>query len=56
MFSRIRNLLIFRRGEIIVSPVIVSRMLSRVTLRRELRAVFDDLAGLRRYHYGDSGS
>jgi len=34
-----------RRGEIIVSPVIVSHMLTRVTLRRELRAVFDELFG-----------
>jgi hypothetical protein len=32
-----------RRAEIIVSPVIVSHMLARVTLRRELRAVFDEL-------------
>ncbi len=34
-----------RRAEIIVSPVIVSHMLTRVTLRRELRAVFDELFG-----------
>ena len=33
------------RGEIIVSPVIVSHMLTRVILRRELRAVFDELFG-----------
>ena len=32
-----------RSDEIIVSPVIVSHMLARVTLRRELRAVFDEL-------------
>ena len=32
-----------RRGEIIVSPIIVSHMLARVALRRELRAVFDEL-------------
>ncbi len=34
-----------RRSEIIVSPVIVSHMMTRVTLRRELRAVFDELFG-----------
>ena len=34
-----------RRGEVIVSPVIVSHMLARVALRRELRAVFDELFG-----------
>ena len=28
-------------GEVIVSPLIISRMLTRVALRRELRAVFD---------------
>jgi len=32
-----------RRGEVIVSPLIVSRMMTRVALRRELRAVFDAL-------------
>jgi hypothetical protein len=32
-----------QRGEVIVSPVIVSHMLARVALRRELRAVFDEL-------------
>ena len=32
-----------RSDEIIVSPVIVSHMLARVALRRELRAVFDEL-------------
>ena len=32
-----------RRGEVIVSPVIVSHMLARVALRRELRAVIDEL-------------
>jgi hypothetical protein len=34
-----------RRGEVIVSPLIISRMLARVALRRELRAVFDELFG-----------
>lgn len=32
-----------RLGEVIVSPVIVSHMLARVALRRELRTVFDEL-------------
>jgi hypothetical protein len=32
-----------RRGEVIVTPLIISRMLARVALRRELRAVFDGL-------------
>ena len=32
-----------RHGEIIVSPLIVSHILARVALRRELRAVFDEL-------------
>ena len=32
-----------RSGEVIVSPMIISRMLTRVALRRELRAVFDAL-------------
>jgi Trk K+ transport system NAD-binding subunit len=32
-----------RRGEVIVTPFIISRMLTRVALRRELRAVFDEL-------------
>jgi hypothetical protein len=32
-----------RCGEVIVSPFIISRMLTRVALRRELRAVFDTL-------------
>jgi len=32
-----------RSGEIIVSPVIVSHMLTRVALRRELDSVFDEL-------------
>jgi len=32
-----------RRGEVIVSPLIISRMMARVALRRELRAVFDEL-------------
>jgi Trk K+ transport system NAD-binding subunit len=34
-----------RRGEVIVSPLIISRMMARVALRRELRAVFDELFG-----------
>jgi hypothetical protein len=34
-----------RRGEVIVSPLILSHMLAQVALRRELRAVFDDLFG-----------
>jgi len=34
-----------RRGEVIVSPIIISRMMARVALRRELRAVFDELFG-----------
>ena len=34
-----------RRAEIMVSPVIVSHMLTRATLRRELRAVFEELFG-----------
>ena len=32
-----------RRGEVIVSPLIISHMLARVALRRELRVVFDEL-------------
>ena len=32
-----------QRGEVIVSPLSVSRTLTRVALRRELRAVFDAL-------------
>ncbi len=32
-----------RRGEIIVSPVIVSHMLTRVALRRQMHAVFNEL-------------
>ena len=34
-----------RRGEVIVSPVIISHMLAQVALRRELRVVFDELFG-----------
>jgi ion channel POLLUX/CASTOR len=34
-----------RRGEVIVTPVILSHMLAQVALRRELRAVFDELFG-----------
>ena len=32
-----------RRGEVIVSPLMISHMLTRVALRREMRAVFDEL-------------
>lgn len=32
-------------GEVIVSPVLLSHMLAQVALRRELRAVFDELFG-----------
>jgi hypothetical protein len=39
------NLFQNRRAEIIVSTDIVSHMLTRVTLRRELRAVLDELFG-----------
>jgi hypothetical protein len=41
------NMALFRRrrGEVIVSPVILSHMLAQVALRRELRAVFDELFG-----------
>jgi ion channel POLLUX/CASTOR len=34
-----------RRGEVIVSPLVLSHMLAQVALRRELRAVFDELFG-----------
>jgi hypothetical protein len=34
-----------RRGEVIVSPLVISHMLARVALRRELQAVFDELFG-----------
>lgn len=34
-----------RQGEVIISPVILSHMLAQVALRRELRAVFDELFG-----------
>jgi ion channel POLLUX/CASTOR len=34
-----------RRGEVIVSPTILSHMLAQVALRRELRTVFDELFG-----------
>jgi ion channel POLLUX/CASTOR len=34
-----------RRGEVIVSPMILSHMLAQVALRRELRPVFDELFG-----------
>jgi hypothetical protein len=41
------NVSLFRRrpGEVIVSPLILSHMLAQVALRRELRAVFDELFG-----------
>jgi len=32
-----------RRGEVLVTPLIISRIMARVALRRELRAVFDEL-------------
>ena len=32
-----------RRGEVIVSPLMISHMLTRVALRREMRAMFDEL-------------
>ena len=34
-----------RRAEIVVSPLILSHMLGQVAVRRELRAVFDELFG-----------
>ncbi|HUF51555.1 MAG TPA: hypothetical protein VMN60_12005 [Longimicrobiales bacterium] len=34
-----------RAGEVIISPLILSHMLAQVALRRELRAVFDELFG-----------
>jgi hypothetical protein len=34
-----------RRGEVIISPVILGHILAQVALRRELRAVFDELFG-----------
>jgi hypothetical protein len=34
-----------RRGEIIVTPQVLSHMLAQVVLRRELRALFDELFG-----------
>ncbi|MBR9988124.1 MAG: ion channel DMI1 [Gemmatimonadetes bacterium] len=41
------NMALFRRrrGEVIVSPLILSHMLAQVALRRELRAVFEELFG-----------
>ena len=41
------NVSLFRRrsGEVIVSPRILSHMLAQVALRRELRAVYDELFG-----------
>ena len=34
-----------RGAEVLISPVVISHMLARVALRRELRAVFDELFG-----------
>ena len=34
-----------RHGEVLISPIIVSHMLARVAMRRELRAVFEELFG-----------
>jgi ion channel POLLUX/CASTOR len=34
-----------RRGEVIVTPLVLSHMMAQVALRRELRAVFDELFG-----------
>ncbi len=41
------NVGLFRRrtGEVLISPVVLSHMLAQVALRRELRAVFDELFG-----------
>jgi ion channel POLLUX/CASTOR len=41
------NVSLFRRraGEVLISPVLLSHMLAQVVLRRELRAVFDELFG-----------
>lgn len=41
------NLSLFRhrRGEVLISPLILSHMLAQVVLRPELRAVFDELFG-----------
>ena len=41
------NVRLFRRrpGEVLISPLILSHMLAQVALRRELRAVFDELFG-----------
>ena len=41
------NALLFRRrkGEVLISPLILSHMLAQVVLRSELRAVFDELFG-----------
>jgi hypothetical protein len=41
------NVGLFRRraGEVLISPVLLSHMLAQVALRRELRAVFDELFG-----------
>jgi ion channel POLLUX/CASTOR len=34
-----------RQAEVIISPILISHMLAQVSLRRELRAVFDELFG-----------
>lgn len=41
------NVGLFRRrpGEVLISPMLLSHMLAQVALRRELRAVFDELFG-----------
>ena len=41
------NVSLFRRrpGEVLISPMLLSHMLAQVALRRELRAVFDELFG-----------
>lgn len=43
------NVGLFRRrpGEVLISPLILSHMMAQVALRRELRAVFDELFGSR---------
>ena len=43
------NVGLFRRrpGEVLISPLILSHMMAQVALRRELRAVFDELFGAR---------
>ncbi|MEX0891000.1 MAG: ion channel DMI1 [Gemmatimonadota bacterium] len=43
------NVGLFRKrpGEVLISPLILSHMMAQVALRRELRAVFDELFGAR---------